>query len=171
MLKKKVEDAINKQIQEELYSSHLYLSMSAYFSNNGLAGCANWMDVQHKEERDHAMKFYNYLLAHGSNVKLLKIDEPGHEWKSPIDVFKAALKHEQHITECINNIVDIAEKEKDRATFNLLQWYIDEQVEEEDNARTIVDKLNLIKADSNGIFMLDKELAARVYVPLNPVLK
>lgn len=170
MLKKKVEDAINKQIQEELYSSYLYLSMSAYFANKGLAGFANWMDVQQKEERDHAMKFYNYLLAHGSHVKLLKIDEPGHDWKSPLEIFKAGLKHEQHITECINNLVDIAEKEKDRATFNLLQWYIDEQVEEEENARTIIEKLNLIKNDSNGIFMLDKELAARVYVPLIPAV-
>lgn len=168
MLKKKMEDAINKQIQEEMYSAHLYLSMSAHFSSIGLNGFANWMMVQYKEETDHAMKFYNYLLSQGAVVKLLQIDEPAHSWKSPLEIFKAGLNHEQHITECINDLVDIAEKEKDRATFNFLQWYIDEQVEEEENARTIIDKLNLIKADSNGIFMLDKELAARVYVPLIP---
>ncbi len=170
MLSKKMVAALNEQIREELYSSYLYLSMSAHFSNIGLAGMANWMDVQQKEEKDHAMKFYNYLLSQGAEIKLLQLDEPPHTWKSPLEIFKAGLKHEQHITKCINNLVDIAEKEKDRATFNMLQWYIDEQVEEEENARTIIDKLNLIKADSNGLFMIDKELAARVYVPLIPAV-
>ncbi len=166
MLSKKMTDALNKQIQEELFSSYLYLSMSAHFSDMGLDGFANWMDVQQKEERDHAMKIYNYMLSQGAKIKLLRIEEPQHEWKTPLEMFKAGLKHEQHITACINGLVDIAEKEKDRATFNFLQWYVDEQVEEEENARNIIDKLTLIKTDSNGIFMLDKDLAARVYTPL-----
>ncbi|MDD3044237.1 MAG: ferritin [Candidatus Delongbacteria bacterium] len=170
MLSKKMETAICKQIQEELFSSYLYLSMSAYFSNMGLDGFANWMSVQEKEERDHAMKFYNYLLSQGAEIKLFQINEPDHKWKSPLDAFKATLKHEQHITKCINGLVDLAEKEKDRATFNFLQWYIDEQVEEEENDRNIIDKLTLIKENSNGLFMLDKDLAQRVYTPLIPAV-
>ncbi len=170
MLSKKMETAICKQIQEELFSSYLYLSMSAYFSNIGLDGFANWMSVQEKEERDHAMKFYNYLLSQGAEIKLFQINEPDHNWKSPLDAFKATLKHEQHITKCINELVDLAEKEKDRATFNFLQWYINEQVEEEENDRNITDKLSLIKENSNGLFMLDKDLATRVYTPLITVV-
>ncbi|MFO7811179.1 MAG: ferritin [Candidatus Delongbacteria bacterium] len=166
MLSKKMTTELNKQIQEELYSAYLYLSMSAHFTDMGLDGFAHWMSVQEKEERDHAMKIYNYLLSQGAKIKLLKIEEPPHEWKTPLEMFKAALMHEQHITKCINDLVDIAENEKDRATFNFLQWYIDEQVEEEENANTNIDKLNLIKANSNGIFMLDKELGARVYTPI-----
>ena len=166
MLSKKMAAALNKQIQEELFSSYLYLSMSAHFSDMGLEGFANWMSVQEKEERDHAMKIYNYMLSQGAKIKLLKIEEPQHEWKTPLEMFQAGLKHEQHITKCINDLVDIAEKEKDRATFNFLQWYIDEQVEEEENANGILDKLNLIKNSSDGLFMLDKELAQRVYTPL-----
>lgn len=166
MLSKKMAAALNKQIQEELFSSYLYLSMSAHFSDMGLEGFANWMSVQEKEERDHAMKIYNYLLSQGAKIKLLQLDEPQHEWKTPLEMFQAGLKHEQHITKCINDLVDIAEKEKDRATFNFLQWYIDEQVEEEENANGILDKLNLIKNSSDGLFMLDKELAQRVYTPL-----
>jgi ferritin len=166
MISKKMEAAINKQIKEELFSSYLYLSMSAYFTNLGLEGFAHWMSVQEKEERDHAMKFYNYLLSQGAEISLQQINEPDHKWKSPLDAFKATLKHEFHITKCINELVDLAEKEKDRATFNFLQWYIDEQVEEEENDRNIIDKLSLIKENSNGLFMLDKDLAARVYTPL-----
>jgi ferritin len=170
MLSKKMAEAINKQIQEELFSSYLYLSMSAYFKNIGLDGFANWMNVQQKEERDHAMKFYNYLLSQGAEINLQQINEPDHKWKSPLDAFKATLKHEQHITKCINELVDLAEKEKDRATFNFMQWYIDEQVEEEENDRNIIDKLSLIKENSNGLFMLDKDMAARVYTPLIPAV-
>jgi len=167
MLKEKMKEALNKQINEELYSAYLYLSMSAYFESMGLKGFANWMMVQYKEETDHAMKIYNYLLSHGAEIVLLPIKEPPHEWTSPLNAFEETLKHEQHITKCINNLVDLAEELKDRPTYNFLQWYIDEQVEEEENDREIIDKLKLVWESSNGLFMLDKELAQRVYVPLN----
>jgi len=166
MLKDEMARALNKQINEELFSSYLYLSMSAYFESLGLKGFANWMMVQYKEENDHAMKIYNYLLSQGSEVKLYAISEPGYKWKSPLNAFEETLKHEQHITECINDLVDMAEKLKDRATYNFLQWYIDEQVEEEENDRDIIDKLKLVGENSNGLFMIDKELLQRTYTPL-----
>lgn len=166
MLKEKMIEELNLQINKELFSSYLYLSMSAYFEEIGLKGFANWMMVQHKEENDHAMKIYNYLISQGARVKLLKIEEPLHSWETPLQAFEAALKHEQFITESINSLVDLAEELRDRATYNFLQWYIDEQVEEEENARDIIDKLKLVGDNKGGLFMLDKELATRQYVPL-----
>ena len=166
MLKKEMEDALNEQINEEFFSAYLYLSMHAYFESLGLKGFANWMMVQYKEEVDHGMKIINYLHSQGARVKLYAIKEPQHEWNSPLDAFEATLKHEQHITQCINDLVDLAEKLKDRATYNFLQWYVDEQVEEEENDREIIDKLNFIGENTNGLFMLDKELAGRKYTPL-----
>lgn len=168
MLKQKMIDEINGQITKELFSSYLYLSMQAYFDGIGLKGFANWMMVQYKEETDHAMKFYNYLLAQGADVKLAAIDEPGHSWKSPLAAFEATLKHEQFITESINHLVDVAEELHDRATYNFLQWYIDEQVEEEENDNEIIDKLKMVGDNKGGLFMIDKDLAARQYVPLIP---
>ncbi len=166
MLKDKMVDALNQQINEEMYSAYLYMAMSAYFDSLGLKGFANWMMVQYNEEMDHAMKIYHYLQAQGAEIKLKAIAEPQQKWDSPLDAFKATLKHEQHITECINNLVDIAEELKDRATYNFLQWYIDEQVEEEENDREIIDKLELIGDSKNGLFLLDKELSSRTYTPL-----
>ena len=166
MLNDTMIEALNKQINEELYSAYLYLSMSSYFESIGLKGFANWMMVQYKEETDHAMKIYQYLLSQGASIKLLSINEPPHTWNSPLHAFEETLKHEQHITTCINNLVDLAEELKDRATYHFLQWYIDEQVEEEGNDREIIDKLKLVEESRNGLFMLDKELAQRVYTPL-----
>jgi len=166
MLKDKMVEALNKQINEELYSAYLYLSMSSYFEEIGLKGFANWMRVQAQEERDHAMKIFDYILSQGAKVRLLPIKEPPEKWEGPLDVFKQALEHEEHITECINNLVDFAEEIKDRATYNFLQWYIDEQVEEEENAREIINKLEWIGDKKEAIFMLDNELGQRVYVPL-----
>ena len=166
MLKNEMIEALNKQINEEMYSSYLYLSMSAWFEGIGLKGFANWMMVQHKEEMDHAMKIYRYLQEQGAGVKLMAINEPPSEWEGPMDAMNATLKHEQHITACINNLVDLAEELKDRATYNFLQWYIDEQVEEEANDREIIDALKLIGDAKNALFMLDKDLAQRIYVPL-----
>lgn len=156
-------EALNKQINEELYSSYLYLSMSAWFDNIGLKGFANWMKVQAKEELGHAMKFYNYIISRGGGVQLHEIKAPPHEWQSPLHAFEETLKHEKHITECINKLVELAEEEKDRATFNMLQWFVDEQVEEEANDEEIIAKLKMIEG-SNGIFMLDNQLAQRKYV-------
>ncbi len=166
MIDKEIEEAINRQINEEMYSSYLYLSMSSYFESMGLRGFANWMYVQHKEEMDHAMKFYRYLIERGGRVKLYAIKEPPHEWESPLHTFEETLKHERHITECINNLADLAERKKDRATFNLLQWYIDEQVEEEANDEEIIQMLKMIGGQGHGLLMLDRELAKRTYTPL-----
>ena len=167
MLKEKMIEALNKQLNEEFYSAYLYLSMSAFFESLGLKGFANWMMVQHKEETDHAMKIYNYLISQGADVQLLSIKEPPNKWESPIHVFEDTLKHEQYITSCINELVDLAEELKDRATYNFLQWFIDEQVEEEENVRDILNKLKLIGNNTNGLFMMDRELGQRQYVPLN----
>ena len=166
MLKEEMVKALNDQINEEFYSAYLYLSMATYFDAIGLKGFANWMMVQYKEETDHAMKIYNYLSFQGAKIKLQAIKEPPEQWDSPLQVFEQTLKHEQHITERINYLVDIAERLKDRATFNFLQWYIDEQVEEEANDREIIDKLLLIGDNKNALFMLDKELGQRTYTPL-----
>ncbi|KAA0003312.1 MAG: ferritin [Thermoplasmata archaeon] len=163
MIGEKMLEALNKQINEELYSSYLYLSMSAWFENIGLKGFANWMKVQAKEELGHAMKFYKYIISRGGRVQLHEIKAPPHEWQSPLHAFEETLKHEKHITECINKLVELAEEEKDRATFNMLQWFVDEQVEEEANDEEIIAKLKMIEG-SNGIFMLDNQLAQRKYV-------
>ena len=166
MIDREMEEAINRQINEEMYSAYLYMSMSAYFEEQGLNGFANWMYVQYQEEMDHAMKFYRYLHERGGNVRLYAIKEPPHEWKSPLDAFEQTLKHEQHITKCINELVDLAEKIKDRPTFNLLQWYIDEQVEEEANDEELINQLKLIGDNGQGLLMLDRELAQRAYTPI-----
>jgi ferritin len=166
MIDKEIEEVINRQINEEMYSAYLYLSMSGYFESIGLRGFANWMYVQYKEEVDHAMKFYRYLIERGGRVKLYAIKEPPHQWDSPLHAFDETLKHERHITQCINELVDLAEKKKDRATFNLLQWYVDEQVEEEANDEEIIQKLKMIGDNPQALLMLDRELAARVYTPI-----
>lgn len=165
-MNKKMEKALMKQINEEMFSAYLYLQMSAYFESIGLKGFANWMMVQYKEETDHAMKIYRYLLSRGCEIELFEIVKPQNKWESPLHSFEETLKHEQHITKCINDLVDIAEEVKDRATYNFLQWYIDEQVEEEENDREIIDKLKLIGDSKNALFMIDKELATRQYTPL-----
>ncbi len=166
MLKDEMRDELNKQINEEFFSAYLYLSMSAYFNSIGLKGFSNWMMVQYKEETDHALRFYNYMLSQGADIKLNSIKEPDHNWKSPLDAFKATLKHEQYITQCLNGLADLADALKDRPTNNFLQWYIDEQVEEEENDREIISKLELIGDSKNGLFMIDRELLQRKYLPL-----
>ncbi len=165
MLDKRMNEALNKQLNEELFSAYLYLSMSAWFDSIGLKGFANWMMVQYQEETEHAMKFYRYIQSRGGDVKLLAIKEPPQEWDSPLHAFEETLKHEQFITKCINELVDLSEELKDRATYNFLQWFVDEQVEEEENDRDIIDRLKLIEGSKNGIFMLDMELAKRQFVP------
>ncbi len=165
MLDKRMNDALNKQLNEELFSAYLYLSMSAWFDSIGLKGFANWMMVQYKEETEHAMKFYSYIQSRGGEVKLLAIKEPPQKWDSPLHAFEETLKHEQFITKCINELTDLAEELKDRPTMNFLQWFVDEQVEEEENDREIIDRLRLIEGSKNGIFILDRELAQRQFVP------
>ncbi|MBN1456466.1 MAG: ferritin [Sedimentisphaerales bacterium] len=169
MLSKKMEDAFNAQLNAELYSSYLYLSMAAYFESTNLAGFANWMNVQVQEEQFHAMKFYNYINDRGGRVKLGQIDAPQVEWDGPIAVFEATLKHEQKVTSLINNLVFLARDEKDNASEIFLQWFVNEQVEEEDNAGTLLGQLKLIKDNPHALFMIDRELSQRVFTP--PVTK
>ncbi len=164
MLSKKMEQAFNDQIKWEYYSAYLYLSLSAYFQNLGLPGFANWMDVQFQEEQFHARKMFDYVNEKGGRIKLQAIDAPEHEWKSPLEAFEFALKHEYQVTKRINDLVDLAQKEKDHASAIFLQWFVTEQVEEESNFGDTVNKLKLV-GDGGGLFMLDRELATRVFVP------
>jgi ferritin len=161
MIKSSLENAINNQINAELYSSYLYLSMSAYFEAKSFAGFAKWMAIQSQEEYAHAIKFYTYLIQKGGKVKLSKIDEPKQEWKSLLDVFEDTYEHEQKVTASINAIVDLALQEKDHATVSFLNWFVTEQVEEEATAQKIVDDLKLIGDNNNGLFMMDRELGQR----------
>lgn len=162
MISKKMEKALNKQINEELYSAYLYLAISAYCDRQGLRGFAHWFDLQNQEETTHARKFYDYLQEQGARVHLQAIAEPEREFGSPLEVFQAAHKHEKHITGCINKLADLAQIEKDHATGILLQWFVSEQVEEEANVSAIVDELKLIGNDKRALLMIDRELKARV---------
>ena len=163
MMKEKMNDALNKQINEEAFSSYLYLSMSAWFERQNLKGFANWMKVQAQEEAVHAKIFYNHIVERGGEVKLLAIAAPKTEWANPLEAFKDTLAHEKHITSCIHSLMDLALKEKDHAAAIKLQWFVTEQVEEEANAEELLGKLEMVGESKNGLFMMDKELAARVF--------
>jgi ferritin len=161
MLNKNVQDVINEQIKNELYSSYLYLAMSAYFEAQNLPGCAHWMRMQSNEEVAHAMKFFDFIFDRGGRVTLKAIDQPAFEWKSPLAAFEQAYEHEQKVTAMINNIYAVATKENDYPTQVMLHWFIDEQVEEEKNASTIVEQLKMIGDHTNGLLMLDHRLGER----------
>ena len=161
----KMIEALNKQINSEIYSAYLYLSMAAYFDSLGLKGFSNWLRVQWQEELTHAMRIYDYVVERGGRVKLYAIQEPPHEWESPLAAFEHVYQHEVNVTKMIHELVELAISEKDYATYNFLQWFVAEQVEEEANASEIVDKLKLIGNDGRGLLMLDRELAARRFIP------
>lgn len=161
MIKPKVLEGFNEQINKEIFSSYLYLSMSAYFETKSLKGLASWMKIQAQEELMHAMKFFDYVNEAGGDVKLTKIDGPDTEWKSPVHVFEATLKHEQYVTSRIHDLVDLAAKEKDHASGNFLKWFVDEQVEEEATASDILEQLKLVGDNGVALYMIDKELGAR----------
>ncbi len=165
MINKKVETAINKQINAEIYSAYLYLSMNAYFNSVNLIGFANWMRIQALEELTHADKFYNFIVSRGGRIKLEAVAGPPAQWKSALAAFEDALKHEQKVTGLINDLVDLSLKEKDHATNSMLKWFVDEQVEEESNAENIIQQLKLMGESGHGLHMLDRELAQRVFVP------
>jgi len=165
MLSKKMADALNEQMNKEIYSAYLYMSMSAFSNYLGLKGFANWFMVQYQEEMSHAMKFYGYIIDQGEQVRLKSIEEPPADFKSPTDMFQRTLKHEQFVTKCINELVDLSIKEKDHATNIFLQWYVTEQIEEEGNDNDIIAKLKLVGDKGDGLLMLDKELATRVFTP------
>lgn len=160
-MKKQLEKTINEQINKELYSAYLYLSMAAYFESVNLPGFSHWMRIQNTEEQIHAMKFFNFINERGGRVILEAIEKPEIEFSSIKDVFEKTLRHEQKVTESIDNLYALSQKLNDTAAQIFLQWFITEQVEEEKNATDILAKLKLIKEDSAGILMLDKELAAR----------
>jgi ferritin len=165
MLSKNMESALNEQVKWEFWSAYLYLSMSAYFEDLGLMGFANWMKVQDQEERFHATKFYEFTIQRGGRIKLQTLEAPPSDWKSPLEVFKEVLKHEQGVTARINALMDLAIKDKDHATVSFLNWFVDEQVEEEANATDLINKLKLVEGNPSAVYMLDKELAARVFTP------
>jgi ferritin len=161
MVTEKMVEALNKQINAELYSAYLYLSMSSYFEDVNLKGFASWMRVQAQEELTHAMRFYDYLIDVGKRIELLPVEKPPSQWASPVAAFENVYKHEQYVTALINNLVEMAMADKDHVTNNMLQWFVTEQVEEESSANEVLQKLRLIGKDVRELLILDKELAQR----------
>ncbi len=161
MIEKKMEEEINEQINAELYSGYLYLAMSAYFEEQNLSGFARWMRLQAEEEKEHAMRFFDHLVNRGGDIQLDGIDAPPMEWGSPLKAFQDAYAHEQNVTGMINGLVDLAIETGDHASRSMLQWFVDEQVEEEDSTSEIVGKLELIGDEGKALYMLDRELGQR----------
>jgi len=161
MLEAKMRDALNKQINAELYSSYLYLSMAAWFESLSLRGFAHWMRIQAKEEEAHAMKLYDYVIERGGKIELKAIEAPPKSWQTPLAAFKAVAAHEAKVTGLINALADQAQDLRDHATSTMLHWFVSEQVEEEANAAEIVAKLGMIGESSGGLFALDHHLAKR----------
>lgn len=161
MLSKKIEKAFNEQINAEMFSYYIYLAMSAWLDEKGFVGMSKWMRLQADEEMIHAMKFYDHVLERNGSIKLTTIEGPKSTWKAPLDVFKAGLEHEQMITGRINNLVKLAHEESDYASHSFLQWFVDEQVEEEANAQTIIDQLTMVSGNPAALFLVDRELGLR----------
>lgn len=169
MISPKIQDAVNAQINAEFWSAYLYLAMAMHFENEGNAGIANWFRIQFKEEQAHAEIFINYLLQRGGRVVLKPIDGVPESWKSPLDAFEATLAHEQKVTSLINELYALAESEHDYATRGKLDWFVSEQVEEEETARNLIDRLKMIGDNGLALYMLDQELAARTYTVPSPL--
>lgn len=162
MLNQRLQEALNEQLNAELYSAYLYLSMSAYFESISLKGCANWMRCQAQEELFHAMKFHDHINERGGRALMRPIEGPPTEWDSPLGVFEHTYEHEQKVSALINALVDLALAESDHAANAFLQWFVTEQVEEEASADQVVQKLKLV-GDTNGLLMLDREMAQRAF--------
>lgn len=165
MISQKLQDAINYQINRELFSEYYYLSMASYFNSTGLSGFENFFLIQVEEERFHAMKMYNFLNERGARVYLQAIEAPKKEFKSAMEVFELAYEHEKLVSSLINDLMDLAIKENDHAAKNHLNWFVEEQVEEEASMDTILNKLKLIGGEGHGLLMLDNDLAQRVFTP------
>ena len=165
MLNPKIQDALNKQINAELFSSYLYLSMSAWFESKNFAGMANWMRIQAQEELLHAIKFFDFINERRGRVVLTQVEAPQTEWSVPLEAFENALEHEEKVTALINGLVDLSLAESDHAANTFLQWFVTEQVEEEAAAQTIVDKLKLVGDNPVALFMIDGELGQRMPPP------
>jgi ferritin len=169
MLSQKLHDAINAQINAELWSAYLYLSMSMDAEAKGYKGVANWFYIQFREEQDHARIFMNYLNSRDAKVELKPIEEVRSSWDSVLDMFKQTLEHEKKVTSLINNLAAIAKEDNDFASINRLVWFIDEQVEEEESAREMISALEAVECNKYGMYMLDKEMATRVYAAPSPL--
>lgn len=165
MISEKMQNALNSHLNEEFYSSYLYLSMAAYFEAKNLKGFANWFRIQTQEEHMHGMKFFDFILQKGGKVTLSQIATPKIKWKTIAEVFNDTLVHEQKITSLINKLVEVAMAEKDFATHTFLQWFVTEQVEEEANVEEIIQKIEMIGDNKSGLFLLDNELGSRVASP------
>lgn len=161
MLTKRMETELNKQINAEYWSAYLYLSMSAFAEDKGFPGVANWMRMQYEEEITHALKIFDYVVDRGGKITLMPIAEVPNEWKDVLEIFEETLKHEQYVTSLINNLMDVAIEEKDHATKSFLQWYVDEQVEEEASVNEILDQLRMVQGQGNGLYMIDREMKNR----------
>ena len=161
MLGKAVQEAMNEQIKNELYSAYQYLAMAAYCESANLPVLAHWMRTQAREEKEHAMKFYDFILDRSGQVVLQAIDQPVAEFSSPLEVFERALEHEQEVTAMINDLYGLAVRENDYASQTFLQWFVTEQGEEEKNAGDVVETLRMIGDKSEALFLLDRELAGR----------
>lgn len=164
MLSKKVETELNIQLNKEFYSAYLYLAISAYCSKEGYNGAANWFLIQYQEEISHGMKLFKYLEDQGAEIVLEQIDAPKGDYNSLLDAFQASLDHEQKMTGWLNELSDLTMKEKDHATYNLLQWFVTEQVEEEATVSEIIDKIKMIGDNGYGLYAIDKEFAVRTFV-------
>lgn len=169
MLTQKIQNAINEQINAEMWSAYLYLSMATYCHHEGKTGMARWFEVQFREEQDHAKILFNYMVSRNGRVILKAIDTVPTTWNSLLNVFEETLKHEKEVTAMIDNLYVISGQEKDYATQSMLKWFIDEQVEEEDSAQTVIDHLNMIKDNGFGLYMLDKEMGERTYSQASPL--
>ncbi|MGW8193638.1 MAG: ferritin [Desulforhopalus sp.] len=168
MISKKMNDALNDQVNAEMFSSYLYLGMSSWCSERSLSGFANWMRVQAQEELFHAMKIYDYILERGGSVKLASIDQPPSDWSSPLAVIEEVANHEAKVTALINDLVEVAMAEKDHAANIFLQWFVAEQVEEEASVGEVFERMKMIGDDSAGMFAMDLELGKRVFtVPVD----
>ena len=169
MLSQKMQSALNAQINAEMWSAYLYLSMSMAAADKGLKGVANWFAIQFKEEQDHAQIIINYLLSRGGRVLLEPIAAVDTEWESALAMFEQTLSHEQKVTSLINDLYNLAIEEKDHATRSMLTWFVDEQVEEEESAREMISTFEAVEGNKYGMYMLDKELATRAYVAPSPL--
>ena len=169
MISKNLHNAINAQVNAELWSAYLYLAMSLDAESKGYKGIANWFYVQFQEEQDHARIFMNYLNSRDAKVELLPIDPVPSSWNSILDMYKQTLEHEKKVTAMINNLAAIANEDRDYASANRLVWFIDEQVEEEESARDMIAAFEAVEGNKYGIYMLDKELAARTYAAPSPL--
>lgn len=169
MLSQQLHDALNAQINAEMWSAYLYLSMSVDAEAKGLKGVANWFYVQFREEQDHARILMNFILSRDAEVHLQPIAEVRTSWSSPLEMFRDTLEHEQKVTAMINNLAAIAAGDKDYASSNMLVWFVDEQVEEEESAREMIGACEAVEGNKFGLYMLDKELAARTYTQAAPL--